>query len=947
MPDTIEERLRKLRAQQSKRPIEERLAALRAQQPPQRPPERSVMDAISGGLASAAGEYLVEPAVSLYEAGKSAVKGDFGPAKNIAESAARGGLGLQAALLGGPGFYRPVAATQAPALTQLQTERDAQLAQTPAGQYVQRRRAQLAEEAKGDVSLTNRLARNAAKFVGAAAPAVATGVLTGGSAPAIAATTALQSAAQPENATFAAAASVLPIPVGQAFRAGVNAVRRAFGKGAAQIVEAEALPAATAQVRQSIGEASPTVQRAMQQFEQEVQRIKSLPPGQQAAEMEAAIRSIGREASGIRPVSEATRRGYPPQMVMPENPNPIQQAGRLPFEAETPLPTLEAELGVSTAPSVSARGASVRGPAAESAALEVSPAGSPPTGTPPPEFTGGGFDRPPIQQPLFDAAARSKWQDTVLAYMRGNWLTNPVGRANDLGQTIINQFPDAVVRPVAAAVDVIVSKLTGSRAITGPSLRGTGRAFGSIRQGLRDAREVLRTGRQAIDSGADDALYGNEIRSGLGKGFDVPVNGVFRLLGALDAPFRRFGYARNLFDRARVAAINEAKRGKIPRGQMSARIRELMEKDDIVKAAVRDGERAVLSESNRFSAWVARQTQNSPNARLAVGLIQPFLRIPANAAAKAADFAGVGGVKALYKIARGGVRKAGGKPFFSDLEEQRVFAQNVAAGSFGVAGFMLGMRLEERGNLEGFFYTSKKDFPNGKVPTSINIGGKNYDVNRLGGFIFAPLFVGATYNRLRKQDAGKANAFLRSFSGLFQQAPVVGYYGAIPKTARILGSDKPGAELAKEAGNTAAGLIPASGLVRATAKAFDLLPGKAPRSATVGAALERNQPLFSELQRLNKRVSELRKKDGEKDDAFQQRVHQFGQNYTQYGLRLLENPRFQAAPDNIKALALDSLNNRAKGVTRRELAPYEIESILDANTIMDAAESSKKNPANK
>ena len=424
-------------------------------------------------------------------------------------------------------------------------------------------------------------------------------------------------------------------------------------------------------------------------------------------------------------------------------------------------------------------------------------------------------------QAIAKAVERSPWQDTVLAYYRANLLTNPVGRAADLGSTVINQFADAAARPIAAAVDTIVSKGTGARSITGPSLRGTGRAFGSIGQGFRDAGKVLKTGAQAIESGADDVLYGAEIRSGLGKVADVPVNGVFRLLGALDAPFRRFGFTRNLYDRAKVAALNEVKRDLVPRGQLTARVRELLDDESIIRAAVRDGEAAVLSEPNRISSWLASQTANSANARLALGIVQPFMRIPLNAVLKAADFAGLGGVKAMYKIARGVGRKAQGKSFFRDLEDQRAFSMNVAAGSFAPAGFLLGMELEERGKMEGFYFTSKRDFPNGKVPTSININGENFDINRLGGFIAAPLFIGATYNRLRKQDVGKANALLRSFSGLVQTAPALGYYGVPAKAGRLLTADEPGNVMLQEAGSTASGFIPASGLAGAAAKALD------------------------------------------------------------------------------------------------------------------------------
>jgi hypothetical protein len=538
--------------------------------------------------------------------------------------------------------------------------------------------------------------------------------------------------------------------------------------------------------------------------------------------------------------------------------------------------------------------------------------------------------RTPQQQPLFDAAARSPWQDTVLGYYRANLLTNPTGRALDLASTGINQVADAAARPVAAAVDVIVSKLTGQRSITGPSLRGTGKALGSIRQGLRDAGEMLRTGQQAIDSGADAALYGNEIKSGLGKAFDVPVNGVFRVMGAMDAPFRRFGFTRNLEDRARVAAINEAKRGIIPRNQIDARAAQLVDRHDIIAGAVRDGERAVLSEPNKISSWLASQTRNNPNARLAIGVVQPFMRIPLNSVLRAADFSGVGGLKALYKIARGGARKIGGQSFFRDIEEQRVFAQNVASGSFAPAAFLLGMELEEQGKLEGYYYTSKKDFPNGRVPTSINIGNENYDINRLGGYVAAPLFIGATYSRLRRQGSDQANALLRSFSGLAQQAPALGYYGAPAKAGRILTADEPGSELVREAGSMTSGFIPASGAMGAAAKAIDQnrrredegftgpimnripglrgqLPEKQQRSRIQSGAA-----YAAKLREYGIEGGSVQRFKGEPEELFNARRQRVGQWSDKYGEGLVSHPEFSRLTPSQQKHALKNLQENIR-----------------------------------
>jgi hypothetical protein len=125
----------------------------------------------------------------------------------------------------------------------------------------------------------------------------------------------------------------------------------------------------------------------------------------------------------------------------------------------------------------------------------------------------------------------------------------------------------------------------------------------------------------------------------------------------------------------------------------------------------------------------------------------------------------------------------------------------------------------------------------------------------------------------------------------------------------------------------------------------------------IDAAIERAQPLFTELQRLGKRVSDLKKQtkqefkngkwvavENETDAAFNARVQQFGQNYTLYGLRLLESPRFTQAPDSVKTLALDELNERAKKLTKSEFPFPEL--ALDADTLIQSAEdmAAKRNP---
>lgn len=720
-------------------------------------------------------KYLQPAISSLAEVTEGAKVGNFKPALQMGREALRGTLN---ALKPPDPQYKDGKMTAIrppdPALQEAQRQREQRYAASPEGQRSAQRLAELDERAALDPSYAGKAVRGVSEFATGAAPTLAAAIASRGALPIVALTAAAQSANNPAMMGPSAAASMLPAP------SVAPIIRRLRGRPQAPM----ARPTNPQAIRDT--QPMPAIQGPGRPTAQ-LPRIEDAPTAPLPARL-----PVRQTLDEMPPLIEAEPRPF----AVRENLNPRRDYA----EVRGPRFQEEMQLQLSN---------------------QKAKAAAPPVVPPNIDDALEKWARQPKQAPLFEASAKSPWQDSVLAYYRANLLTNPAGRALDLGSTIVNQAADAAVRPVAAAVDVIVSKLTKQRSITGPSLAGSGRAFGSIRQGLRDARDVLRTGQQTIDSGADDILYGSEIRSGLGKAFDVPVNGVFRVLGAMDAPFRRFGFERNLADRALVAAKNEAKAGRIPRSQVKARAAELVDRGDIIDAAVRDGERAVLSEPNRISSWLSSQTRNSPNARLAIGIVQPFMRIPLNAILRSADFSGVGGIKALYKVARGVGRKAKGQSFFRDLEEQRVFAQNVASGSFGPAAFLLGMELEDSGKLEGYYYTSKKDFPSGATPTSIEIGGERYDVNRLGGFVMAPLFIGATYNRLRREGSDQANALLRSFSGLAQQAPALGYYGAPAKAGRILTADEPGNEIIKEAGSITSGFIPASGATGFAAKAID------------------------------------------------------------------------------------------------------------------------------
>lgn len=981
-------------------------------QQPQRPPERSALDALGGGLAQAGGD-LVSSALTLYQAGKAAVGGDFTPAKELAESAGRGALKFVSAFDPAGNAYQPTAAEQDPRLAELQRRRLEREAQTPAGQYVQRRNAQLEAEAEQDKSLTNRIARGAGRFVGAAAPAVVTGVLTGGSVPALAATTAAQSAGQPENIVPAAALGALPVPVGQAFKAGVNAVRRAFGKGAAQIIEAEALPAATAQVRQSIGEIAPALEEipppvgpkpsAPGYTETMVQ--SGWPRRMQAPPMRMPGEPLGTVTGFSKPAPTALR-------IQPEAPSPAppssrvvtvgdktyrltpEQEARWVAEVESQAVrnkgdamrlagvkrqivgalTPKEEAAVAAREATSYRGKPVIveiGGRQASATVEgmafgrvkvkledgqtvtvdpssVQPVASAPSPVSPPrlaaQLEAPTFGVKAAPEPAFTESSGPSVSEAQEMALRGASMRGPAAEAAPMNlDAAISSAAEAVPTPVAQRIKDEFLGAVGAL----KSIKSTGDISAPFRQGALLMLRPLQW-RQA------GKAWAQQFRAFKTKNFEE-INQA--IASHPDA---------QLMDDAGLYLANRANEG------------------------VSQGEEAFLRRSgSKISETVAK----TPGIKSFEQMYTTFLdtqRVERFAQFKRAiDKAGLAPEEAqkAYKAAaewiniatgRGSLGQRIDKSFealnfflFSpryvasrlNVFNPAMYIRNASSpGGRAVLKGQMADLVQFAGTVASVMYMAKAAGadvqlnPNSSDFLKVRFGNTRYDLGAGLQQVMRLIYrVGADIGRAARREKPKPGQTAIDIGETFlsyKLSPPAGVFRDFIKQRTV--DKKP-----FTAGGAAVDLIAPiqwADFVEAYQKegwggVGKSLPGvvgigaSIQESSPVDAAIGKSQPLFSELQRLNKRVTELKKKPDEKDEAFKARVQQFGQNYTQFGLRLLQNPRFQAAPDNIKALALDRLNERAKASTSREFAFPELE--LDANALMDAAENSKKNAGRK
>ena len=720
------------------------------------------------------------------------------------------------------------------------------------------------------------------------------------------------------TAPESAVASIITAPAagaaakatGQAFKAGVNAVRRTFGKGAAQIVEAEALPAATARVQESIGEAptmaaeaNPTVQGAISQFEEAVQRINAsnLSPAQKARELDAAITAISREARGMPPSlpgESMVQSRYPRGMQAPPMRMPGEPLGTVTgFE---PVPGTPASRGA-----LPPRGAN----------LEIEP-------------------RPPaLEADLGPQSFGVKAADD-LAFTET--AGPPMSAPMDLNAAV-GAAADEVPRGFAQkAKDELLGTLGAFK-----SLRSTGDASYPLRQGAllllrplqwRQAGKVWAANFKAFKTKNFEAikeaidthqLAGRMESAGLkpftqsgeeafAKRAGSKVSEVVNKLPVLKHSEQAYSAAAatqrvqafeqysKLIDKAGLTPEEALKADKAAaewiniatgRGSLGQRIDKAFEALNFAFFSPR----YVASRLNLFNPAMYIRNASSPGGRVVLKQQMSDLMQFASVAATT-----------MYLAKQAGA-DVGLNPNSPDFLKIRFGDTRYDMG----AGLTQVMRLIYRVGADiGRAGRGEKPKP-GQSATDIAETFLSYKLSPPAG-VFRDFIKQRTVDRKGFSVGGAA----RDLVVPMQWADFVEAYQ-------------------KEAWGGVAKSLP--GAVGVGVQRYE--------SAPVQAAIDKVQPLFSELKRLNKRVSDLRKKDGEKDEAFNARVQQFSANYTRFGQQLLNSPRFQSAPDAVKAIALDALNSRAKAITSRELGIPEIE--LDANILMDAAESSKKNAARK
>ena len=300
---TIEEALKQpVLTRRKPPPIEEALSRPVLTQPPVTTPT-SVTEQIGLGLKGA-GQDISDTAYAGYEALREAARGNFAPAKEVAQLIGLGAIqtvsGANPATIGANiGAQQAIVDVERQQAARRQASGDIYYQ----GQAIER--AKLAAEEAKDQSLKAKAIRGATKFGIGALPYVAVGAATGGSIPALAATGALTSLNSPQNIPVAAALGALPAPAfGKLFRPILSRIRGAVS--AAEKLQAKAATTAAKEAPAVVAEAASGPAAAPQA----VPAAEAAPVAQTDA-LQSAFAKLGTESpeeiSGM--IFRANRRG--------------------------------------------------------------------------------------------------------------------------------------------------------------------------------------------------------------------------------------------------------------------------------------------------------------------------------------------------------------------------------------------------------------------------------------------------------------------------------------------------------------------------------------------------------------------------------------------------------------------------------------------------------------
>ena len=355
-----------------------------------------------------------------------------------------------------------------------------------------------------------------------------------------------------------------------------------------------------------------------------------------------------------------------------------------------------------------------------------------------------------------DASGKTPALSVLDSYIRSNILAGASPYTHKLGSLAVSTVAEEAARPFAAAVDAVVSKVTGDRRQVLLDARGLGRAAAAaVTKGIPEAFTILRRGYTPDQIAHGRLPYEVQGRNPILQGY---VNTVFRAYKAGVHPFEVYAETRAVENQAKAIARAEADAGQIGWSEQRARADEIARGENVSPAVAGQIEHnammaaadATFQRDNPISKkWSDVRKALGPGWAFAMNRAVEFTRTPVNAVIKTIELTpGLGQAKELALDLRSKLKTGEWLP--EDADKER-FAKAWGRLPVGVGLFALGVALHRHGLMTGFVDDRRQaamDRAEGKTPGALRIGPSKWlDVMRYSP-VGAVMAMGATFDYL-------------------------------------------------------------------------------------------------------------------------------------------------------------------------------------------------------
>ena len=314
----------------------------------------------------------------------------------------------------------------------------------------------------------------------------------------------------------------------------------------------------------------------------------------------------------------------------------------------------------------------------------------------------------------------SSFKDKAVSLWKAGLLTGIKTQTGNALSNVTSIGLKTASNPSAAAIDKLISLVTGERTKTftlkgdlSGAAEGVGKGIRSLRTGI-DERDLTHL--------KFDTKQVNFGKSAAGRAAQKYVDTVFGLMSAADKPYYYSQLRNNLQDMAKAAAVNAGAKGSA----REAFIQEFIKNppQEAFQTATKAAEKSVFANDTLLSKSAAGLRNSLKDHKIAsavADVIMPFTKVPSAVITRLFDYTPVGAVKTV-------VQQIGKGNF-----DQRALAEGLAEAGTGTGVIAIGYALAHGGLMTGAYPTDQKEQElwklEGKQPNSIKIGGKWQSVN--------------------------------------------------------------------------------------------------------------------------------------------------------------------------------------------------------------------------